>query len=72
MGAWRLEREFDENVDEYAEAEGVPFMMRKSLNKMEVKMIIEKVDDDGKYDCKVKLGSVRGKYQKGNAWEITV
>ena len=61
LGKWKLDREFDENVEEYAEAEGVPLMMRKSFGKMEVNMIMEKADDEGKFDCKIKLGGVRKK-----------
>ena len=58
LGKWKLDREFDENVDEYAEAEGVPLMMRKSFGKMEVNMIMEKAEEEGKLDCKIKLGRV--------------
>ena len=54
LGKWKLDREFDENVEGYAEAEGVPLMMRKSFGKMEVNMIMEKVDNEG-------LGRVRKK-----------
>ena len=58
LGNWKLDREFDENVEEYAEAEGVPLMMRKSFGKMDVTMIMEKADEEGKFDCKIKLGGV--------------
>ena len=58
LGKWKLDRDFDENVDEYSEAEGVPVMMRKSFGKMEVNMIMEKADEEGKFNCKIKLGRV--------------
>ena len=55
LGAWRLDREFDENVEEFAEAEGIPLMIRKSVGRLEVIMVMKTIDD-GMFDCQIKLG----------------
>ena len=54
-----MDHSYDENVEEFMDAEGVPEEMREQMKEMDINFTCEELaDDPGKYDWKVEVGEV--------------
>ena len=59
MGKWKIDHEFDENIDAFMEADSVPEEHREKLKEVDITLSLEEVPDEpGKYDWKIEIGEV--------------
>jgi len=59
MGKWKIDHEFDENIDAFMEADSVPEEHREKLKEVDITLSLEEVPDEpGKYDWKIEIGEM--------------
>ena len=59
MGKWKIDHEFDENIDAFLEANSVPEDLREKMKEVEITLSLEEVPDEpGKYGWKFEIEEV--------------
>ena len=59
FGKLKMYHEFDDNVDAFMEADGIPEEHREKMKEIDIIFSLEEVaNEPGKYDWKVEIGQV--------------
>ena len=59
MGKWKVDHDFDENIDAFLEANSVPEDLREKMKEVEITLSLEEVPDEpGKYGWKFEIEEV--------------
>merc|ERR1712083_86286 len=59
MGKWKVDHEFDENMDAFMEADNIPEEHREKMKEIDMVLSLEEVPDEpGKFDWKIEVGEM--------------